>query len=125
MRRGRGRRRGAARGRRACSAGIGRTRDTLGAIRRLKGTSNVAINVIAARGKRSPAEPEFGSGSRRAFASVVSVARGLGAFALAAAACAAHADVGWSTLGGNAQHTGVSATAAQPLGAVRWSTPID
>lgn len=51
--------------------------------------------------------------------------RGLGAFALAAAACAAHAAAGWSTLGGNAQHTGVSATAAQPLSAVHWSTPVD
>ena len=32
---------------------------------------------------------------------------------------------GWNTLGGNAQHTGVSATAAQSLKGVRWSTPVD
>jgi len=49
----------------------------------------------------------------------------LGALALAAAACAAHAAGGWSTFGGNAQHTGVSATAAQALSNIRWSTPVD
>ena len=31
----------------------------------------------------------------------------------------------WRGYGGNAQHTGISATAAQPLNAVRWSTPVD
>ncbi|MEO7158663.1 MAG: hypothetical protein ABI039_13925, partial [Vicinamibacterales bacterium] len=31
----------------------------------------------------------------------------------------------WSTLGGNAQHTGVSTVPAQPLEVVRWSTPVD
>ena len=54
----------------------------------------------------------------------VAVARSLGVLALAAA-CVAQAAAGWSTFGGNAQHTGVSATAAQPLSAVRWSTPVD
>jgi hypothetical protein len=96
------------------------------------------LKRIVAGSRRSAAEVGFGSGSRRAFASVASVARdlgafasvasvarGLGAFALAAAACAAQAVAGWSTLGGNAQHTGVSATAAQPLSAVHWSTPVD
>ena len=53
-----------------------------------------------------------------------STARGLGALALAAT-CAAHAAAGWSTFGGDAQHTGLSATAAQPLNAVRWSTPVN
>ncbi|MEO8135803.1 MAG: hypothetical protein ABI831_17730, partial [Betaproteobacteria bacterium] len=51
------------------------------------------------------------------------VARSLGAFACAAA-CATQA-AGWTTLGGNAQHTGVSTTAAQPLDTIRWSTPVD
>jgi hypothetical protein len=41
--------------------------------------------------------------------------------AIAAAAQAA----GWSSFGGNAQHTGVSSTPAQPLATVRWSTPVD
>jgi len=31
----------------------------------------------------------------------------------------------WSTLGGNAQHTAVSAVAAQPLEGIHWSTPVD
>jgi hypothetical protein len=31
----------------------------------------------------------------------------------------------WSTLGGNAQHSGVSTVAAQPLETIRWSTPVD
>ena len=43
------------------------------------------------------------------------------ALVLAAGAAAA----GWNTLGGNAQHTGISATPAQPMGAIRWSTPVD
>ena len=32
---------------------------------------------------------------------------------------------GWTTLGGNAQHSGVSTVTAQPLEAVHWSTPVD
>lgn len=35
------------------------------------------------------------------------------------------AQAAWSTLGGNPQHTGVSAVGAQPLEAIRWSTPVD
>lgn len=49
--------------------------------------------------------------------------RGLGTLALALAACAAHAV--WPGFANNAQHTGLSATPAQPLSAVRWSTPVD
>src|SRR3982751_2831475 len=36
-----------------------------------------------------------------------------------------NAAVPWTTLGGNAQHTGLSATAAQPLQNIHWSTPVD
>jgi hypothetical protein len=57
--------------------------------------------------------------------SVRAAARVFGTFALAATIAAAHATTGWTTFGGNAQHTGVSTTAAQPLSAVRWSTPLD
>ena len=32
---------------------------------------------------------------------------------------------GWGTLGGNAQHTGLAATAAQPLEVIHWATPVD
>ncbi|HVM96476.1 MAG TPA: carboxypeptidase-like regulatory domain-containing protein, partial [Candidatus Acidoferrales bacterium] len=32
---------------------------------------------------------------------------------------------GWSTFAANAQHTAVSAVAAQPLQFIRWSTPVD
>jgi len=32
---------------------------------------------------------------------------------------------GWSTFGGNAQHTGVSQTAAQSLKITHWFTPVD
>ena len=39
-------------------------------------------------------------------------------------ACSAQA-AAWTTLGGNAQHTGLSATAAQSLNLVRWSTPVN
>ena len=35
------------------------------------------------------------------------------------------APAGWNTLGGNPQHTGVSAVASQPLEAIHWSTPVD
>jgi hypothetical protein len=35
------------------------------------------------------------------------------------------AQAGWSTYAGNAQHTGLSAAAAQPLESIRWSTPVD
>ena len=54
------------------------------------------------------------------------MSRGIVAIALSAA-LGHHGDAAaaWPTLGGNAQHTGVSATAAQSLTAVRWSTPVD
>src|SRR5258708_1404966 len=45
--------------------------------------------------------------------------------ALALASTGGVQATGWTTFGGNAQHTGVSATAAQPLEAIRWSTPVD
>src|SRR5262245_18925160 len=32
---------------------------------------------------------------------------------------------GWPTFGGNAQHTGLSETAAQSLKIIHWSTPVD
>src|SRR5215510_13779555 len=32
---------------------------------------------------------------------------------------------GWPMFGGNAQHTGVSQTAAQPLKIIHWFTPVD
>jgi len=32
---------------------------------------------------------------------------------------------GWSTYGGNAQHTAVSPVGAQPLDGIRWTTPVD
>ncbi len=38
--------------------------------------------------------------------------------------CAARAN-GWRGFGGDAQHTGVSAVAAQPTESVHWSTPVD
>src|SRR5205085_11712543 len=46
-----------------------------------------------------------------------------GAFLLSQAT-AARAN-GWSTLGGNAHHTGVSSVPAQPLEVIHWSTPVD
>ena len=41
------------------------------------------------------------------------------------ALCQGATGASWNTLGGNAQHTGISATPAQTLSAVRWSTPVD
>ena len=38
---------------------------------------------------------------------------------------AVQAAPGWGTLGGNPQHTGLSATAAQPLEVIHWATPVD
>ena len=35
------------------------------------------------------------------------------------------ANAQWTTVGGNAQHTGLSATGAQPLNRIKWSTPVD
>ena len=51
----------------------------------------------------------------------------LGGAVLCVAVCVASASAAraWSTFGGNAQHTGVSPTAAQPLQVIRWSTPVD
>src|SRR5262245_8305307 len=31
----------------------------------------------------------------------------------------------WNSLGGNAQHTGLSAVASQPYEEIRWQTPVD
>src|SRR5690348_9115039 len=47
----------------------------------------------------------------------------LGLFLLAHAT-GAWAD-GWTTHGGNAQHTGLSSVAAQPFNIIHWSTPVD
>src|SRR6187200_3282797 len=46
-----------------------------------------------------------------------------GAFSLAPVA-PARAD-GWSTYGGNAQHTALSSVASQPLEVIHWTTPVD
>jgi len=47
----------------------------------------------------------------------------IGAFSLAQVT-PARAD-GWSTYGGNAQHTALSSVASQPLEAIHWTTPVD
>jgi hypothetical protein len=61
--------------------------------------------------------------SRAASRATGSLRRGIVAIALSFALGPAVA--GWTTLGGNAQHTGVSSTPAQSMNAVRWSTPVD
>src|SRR5213593_2257455 len=48
----------------------------------------------------------------------------LGVFVLIQA-LAAKAQADWRTFAGNAQHTAVSSVAAQPLGVIHWSTPVD
>ena len=60
------------------------------------------------------------------FASLSRLLRGaLPVAGAAMLAGAVHAAPGWATLGGNAQHTGLSATAAQPLQVIHWATPVD
>ena len=46
-------------------------------------------------------------------------------FALALLAAGSAAAAGWPSFAGNAQHTGLSPTPAQPLATIRWSTPVD
>ena len=55
----------------------------------------------------------------------VSPFAGLAALTIALAASTANAASAWATFGGNAQHTGLSASPSQPLSRVRWSTPVD
>lgn len=81
--------------------------------------TKVRAHFFVPDGSRGPAM----TGSRRHRATRLA-ARGLGALALGVA-LTAPAAADWATLGGNAQHTGISAAAAQPLTAVRWSTPVD
>ena len=57
--------------------------------------------------------------------SCMSLIAGLGALTIALAASTATAASGWTTFGGNAQHTGLSASPSQPLLRIRWSTSVD